>query len=164
MAEVIRTANTYHDASEIIKIKIESWKNSYKTFLDIDYLNKFSAEKEARIRYTQMIKGTVYYVYDEEKEIKGFVCFENNKENKRFELCEMYVNATDKFRGIGKKLFDYAKDAGKEKGYNKMYLWTFKENTSGRRFFDKNKGKVVDEQKVYIENKIVEEVLYEFDI
>lgn len=164
MTEIIRPANTFHDASEITRIKIEGWKNSYKSFLDVENLNNVSIEKEARIRYTQMIKGTVFYVYEEEKCIKGYVWFEEDKKNNKFELCSLYVNVTDKFRGIGKKLFDFAKEEGRKKGYKKMYLWTFKDNNSGRRFFEQNQGKIIDKQNNYIEDKLVEEVCYEFDI
>ena len=54
------------------------------------------------------------------------------------EIKRLYVNSNCRGLGIADKLLDSIIDEIKEKGYTKLYLETWKQLESGRRFYEKN--------------------------
>ena len=54
------------------------------------------------------------------------------------EIKRLYVNSNCRGLGIANKLLDSIIDEIKEKGYTKLYLETWKQLESGRRFYEKN--------------------------
>lgn len=54
------------------------------------------------------------------------------------EIKRLYVNSNCRGLGIANKLLDAIIENIKEKGYTKLYLETWKQLESGRRFYEKN--------------------------
>ena len=169
MKEIIRKA-TIEDSYSIAKIKVECWKITYKGIVWDEYLSHLSIEKEAEKRKKKFDNSPPFYVYEENNIIKGFIwcgqVIEDNNilDENIFEIFAIYVNPSDKYKGIGTKLINFAKDEARKQNYIKVYLWCLKENFSGRKFYEKHLGKLKGEAIVEIGQQDVNEVRYEFNV
>jgi len=169
MKEVIRKAKV-SDSYYIAKIKVESWKITYKGIVSDEYLSNLSIEKEAEKRTKKFKNSPPFYVYEEDNFIKGFlwcgqVIEDNNMLDENiFEIFAIYVNPGDKYKGIGTKLINFAKSEAKKQNFTKVYLWCLKDNLSGRKFYEKNLGKLKGETIIEIGQQDITEVKYEFNV
>ena len=168
MKEVIRKARI-EDSYSIAKIKVESWRVAYKGIVCDEYLSNLSIEKEdEKLKKFEYVPP--FYVYEENNIIKGFVwCgqvieYDNIVDTDVFEIFAIYVNMEDKCRGIGTKLINFAKNEAKNENCSNVYLWCFKDNIYGRKFYEKNFGKLKGEKIVKIGEQELDEVGYEFNI
>ena len=75
----------------------------------------------------------------------------------------LYVKPELKNQGIGKAMFNYAKDDLKIKGKIKMILWCLKDNHPSRKFYEKMGGNVVGEHGIEIGGKTYQEVGFGYD-
>ena len=70
----------------------------------------------------------------------------------------LYVKPELKYQGIGKAMFDYAKNDLINKGNKKMILWCLKDNEPSRKFYEKMGGTIIREHTINIGGKSYEEV------
>ena len=93
----------------------ESWRKELEVIDDFE--NLLVAELDGRV------VGTIAYQrYDDETA----------------EIKRLYVNSNCRGLGIANKLLDTIVAEIKENGYKKMYLETWKQLESGRKFYEKN--------------------------
>jgi len=169
MKEIIREARI-EDSYSIAKIKVESWNVAYKGIVNDKYLKNLSIEVEAEKRSKRFKEVPPFYVYEENNVIKGFIwCGQISEEDdikyeNIFEIFAIYVNPDDKCKGIGTKLINFAQSEAKRQNYNKVSLWCFKDNFLGRKFYEKNLGKLNGETIIEVGEQDITEVRYEFNV
>lgn len=123
------------DAKKIAFIKNITWKNTYKTLIDLSYLNKLKTSQQviekwqARIAETKN-KHTYLWIALKSNQIVGFLwagqARDPRVENLKFEIYAFYVLPEYQHQGIGKKLFTTFVNTVK----NNFFLWMLKDNKS----------------------------------
>ena len=152
------------DVKKISQIKVLGWQNAYRGIIDNTYLDTLSLEEDMAKKMGNMLNGTLYYVYEENSKILGFVCFGRDEQTvDLFELFAIYVTPECKFNGIGTTMINFVKNEAFISGYTKMHLWCLKDNIIGRNFYEKNGGTLNNKKVINIGNQSLEEVEYVFD-
>lgn len=105
----IRNGNL-DDIQNICEMLIESWKNSYSSFIPIDYLNNLNVERQISRHTKNMIGATKYFIAENHKsKLIGFSSYGKNrveKVNCEKELYTMYVRNKYQGNGIGTLLLN----------------------------------------------------------
>lgn len=169
MSNLIRKANEY-DSEIITKIHLNSWKTTYKSFFSEDFFNK--RELEFKERNTK-IKETIindndchYIVYEENKNVLGFLCYgtaRGNKYNGMGEIYSIYLEERNQRRGIGTKLIKETFKFLKQEKYKKIIIRCLDGNLSFK-FYEILGGKKIDSEIHDVGGKTVIENVYEFNI
>ena len=74
------------------------------------------------------------------------------------EVLVLYIKPEEKRKGIGTKLFTFAKNELIKQGYKEMVIWCLKGNMQGINFYKKMGGKHIGEREYEIRGiKIMEE-------
>ena len=96
-------------------------------------------EEELEKRWEENIeKNQNIYVYKINNKLMGVIKFgksENASKEKMGEIMVLYVETEGKRKGIGTKLFVFAKEKLIKEGYNKMIIWCLKGNIEGSNFY-----------------------------
>lgn len=101
------------DLVEVAKIKINSWKDTYKEFVSNDYLNDMDYKKTAE-KWNNNFNNENFIVATEEEKIVGFCRYGNRiDELNRFEeydgeIYAIYIKKGYKRKGIGKEFVKHA--------------------------------------------------------
>ena len=140
---IIRNA-TQNDIYQIVKIKINGWKETYVDIIDNNYLNNISLNDQIS-KYTSSYSLENIFVAELNNEIVGF-CRVYDYEEAQYdgeidcEIREIYVRSDIKRMGIGSKLFIHVLKYFKDKNKSKLYLGVFEENYKSRNFYEKMGG------------------------
>ncbi len=169
------TENSYHirlnrieDQQDMARIKINSWKHTYKGIIEQTYLDSLNYEEQTDkyIDSFDEYKNMVLVAEDlKTHKVIGYSCFsieENDFANA--ELISLYLDPNYTKKGIGTSLF---RETIKElKKYNKktMILWCIKENKNAINFYEKLGGIKAFDKMAKIGNKIYQEYGYLFYI
>lgn len=164
---MIREA-TLEDAKDIAKIIFESWKVTYRGIISDEYLDNMSFEERIN-KWKRMLsdeRKSYTKVSIQDGVINGVIRFGNSEdmvENCTGEIYALYVDINKKRNGIGKSLFECAKNILKEKHKN-VILWCAKENYPSIEFYKKMGGEIITERTIKIDNVSIEEVgiIYKF--
>lgn len=170
---MIREANL-EDAKDIANIKISAWQSAYKGIIshyylvNMDILNEEEKVKSIINNEDEKIKGK-YYVYIADNALKtlGYCNIERdfNKEyNTDATLHMLYVNPDYTNMGIGTQIFEYLKKELKEEGCNSILTTCFENNSNTRKFYEKNGGSIVGEQREKVGNQIINQIIYKLNI
>lgn len=173
--EKIKTENSYHirlntieDQTAIAKIKIDSWKYTYKGIIDEEYLSSLNYQEQTDkyiASFAEYKKSVLIAEHQKTKEIVGYSCFSTEpNEYAESELISIYLNPKHLRKGIGSCLL---RETIKElKKYNKknMILWCLKDNTKAIKFYEKMGGIKTHTKMAKIGNKIYQEYGFIFDI
>ena len=112
---MIRRAKS-NDALQIASLNVRGWQTAYKGLIDDDFLNSLDineAGKGWEEKIASQNEENHYFVYEDNNQILGVIRFGkpddtyNNKYNA--EIHVLYVEPDLKRKGIGTKLFNYAK-------------------------------------------------------
>jgi ribosomal protein S18 acetylase RimI-like enzyme len=158
------------DSLAIAKIKVNGWRTTYKNIIDDNFLSNLSIEEQSEKIKNDIENRQLFYVYDCDNEVKGFVYSGYKKighegfDNSIFEIYAIYVDAEEKHKGIGTKLFDYAKQEGIKRKCKTMILWCVSENTLARKFYEKLGGKNIGRKTTQIGNQMIEGICFEFNL
>jgi len=151
------------DLSGIVKVKIDTWKTTYRGIISEEYLQSLSYEDKEenwRQRLENPTHRAIIYVAETDyNDIVGFALATLEKCNpiiallqaERFfgELCAIYILKDFQYRKIGTELVKLVVKYFKVNNVNSMITWVLKENPS-RRFYEKLRGKVLGEQAIEI--------------
>ena len=167
---MIRKA-TQNDSKEIALLIIKCWRAAYRGLIADDYLDNMKLElieqNWNRSIISQNEKDKIF-VYEENNKIIGIIRFGSpqDKNNKRYnaEIHVLYVEPTLKRKGIGSKLFKFAKEDFINNGNKHLIIWCLKGNEQGINFYKKMGGKIVTNRKERVNNLEVEEVGFEFKL
>ena len=152
------------DSYSIAKLIVSSWQTAYKELIDDNYLNNLSVSDRV-IGWENHIlnqnENNHIYVYEEDNKILGVIRFgkptdESTKYNS--EILVLYVEPTLKRKGIGTKLFNFAKTYFINNNTTNMIIWCLKDNVPSINFYKKMGGNIVSSRKAVIHNIELEEV------
>lgn len=160
--------NRIEDQEAMARIKIDSWKATYKNIIDQKYLDSldYDIQTNKYIDSFDEYKNAVLVAEDiNSHNIIGYACFSTeSNEYADSELISLYLDTKHLRKGIGTSLF---REVTKElKKYNKktMILWCIKENTNAIKFYEKLGGIKAYEKMAKIGDKVYQEYGYLFNI
>ena len=169
MTNLIRKAKEY-DSEIITRIHLNSWKTTYNNFFSKELFIKRELEFEER---NKKIKEKIinddnchYIIYEENKNILGFLCYgvaRGNKYDGMGEIYCIYLEERNQRRGIGTKLIEEAFKLLRQEGYKKIIIRCLDGNPSFK-FYEILGGKKTDSEIHNIGGKNVIENIYKFDI
>lgn len=150
------------DANTLAYIQTESWKSAFNRILSKEDLDKYTDMNKATKLYNMLLNRNsgngfiltvdenphciAYWDTTRDTEMKGYseiICIHS--------LCDNWG------KGYGTAMMNYILKDIKNKGFSKVMLWVFKENTRARKFYE-NHGFVLTEKSKKFSNAI--EVMY----
>ena len=169
MEKVIIRQMTKGDISAVVDIQISGWRAAYNGIIAEEHLNAMNRDKRIK-KIEQSYLKYGFAVAEGNGEVVGFVNYINSGEftpeitDADCELSAIYVKPDLKRRGIGTRLFEYAKDELAHKNKRKMVLWCLKDNEPSKRFYDKMGGEIIGERQIKIGHSDYTEVCYAYNI
>ncbi len=130
------------DAYDFAYVLCESWKAAYKDIITPEEMEKNTDIEKRTALFKKIIpsgKGQFYIAYDNCNPC-GIcsTCPSRDKDMQGYgEVVAIYTLPEYWGKGIGKQLMNTAFAGLKAQGFTKVMLWTFKENTRARRFYEK---------------------------
>lgn len=145
---LIRKANE-EDIKKIAEIHVETWRYSYKGIIHRDYLDKFEIENSYNNNLRLLNKEEIYiYLAEFNDNICAFIIFSLNSRGSDFlnyaEIWGLYVLPDYQNKGVGKKLFNEAKQILCKNKIDNLMLWALKDNKD-KEFYKKIGGQVAKE-------------------
>lgn len=155
------------DALEIAKLIKDGWNSAYKGIISDEDLQNMNIEKMAEKWKNNIENNMNIYIYKEENKVLGVIrfgkCEEINHQNIGEIFC-LYVRPEEKRKGIGSKLFEFAKNKLIEDGYEKMLIWCLKGNNQGANFYKKQGGDKIRERDFVVRGIKVREEGFIFNL
>ena len=158
------------DSYNIAKLIVESWQTAYKGLINDNYLNNLSVSDRITNWENNILnqnENNNIYVYEEDNKILGVIRFgtpDDKSSNYNSEIHVLYVEPTLKRKGIGTKLFNFAKNYFIEKNTTNMIIWCLKNNMPSIKFYEKMGGTIVTSKKAVIHNIELEEAGLSYDL
>ncbi len=168
MNYIIRLA-TIEDCKPLSILKQIVWNETYRGIYNNDIIDNFNF-KEAESTFINILNNNNVLLYVVQSsisnELVGFMSVgEPIRKYKQYEqeIGLLYLKKNFQKIGLGKKLFNMAKQQIKADGYKQFFVSCNKYNTNARTFYEKMGGKLVnvDEDQ---EDKRPVQVKYHFDI
>ena len=150
------------DAKDIVRINVNSWKETYKKIFPIEFLNKLDPKDVSAIEKCER-NIDEYVVYEQEGKIVAMARYGINKKgyDKTYaEIYALYVDLEYKNQGIGTKMIDYIFKILKD-DFKYVLISTLKEN-SANEFYKKIGGKLIGESNFSLTGSNYLENLYEY--
>lgn len=155
---------TQVDIPAIARVRIASWRTTYKGIVSqavLDGLSQEDAEQRTRRHFTA---GSFYYVVEEEGgEIVGFVTGGPEKDGDpiyRGEIYALYLLDSYQGQGWGRRLVAQAVERLRQAGYTSLLIWVLTDNHPARRFYEALGGQYVRTQPLQIGPDSLTEVAY----
>lgn len=159
-----------YNALEYAKINTKSWKESYINIIDNEFLNKINSEIEILKMKNNLINnlndGSKRFLLKVNNEYVGLFRIRKTKyENyaEYGELGALYLLNIAKNKGLGKLMFNKAKEELKKMGYTKMILGCLINNPAND-FYIKMGGKFIKQNPIIIGNQELKENLYQYNL
>lgn len=161
----IREANIA-DASKIARVRIESWRTTYRGILPEAYLDNLSMSGLTRT-WNQILRaegrqGFTYVAENSQGEVVGFAIGGPERSANSFyqgELYAIYLLQEQQHKGLGSRLVSAVAGRLVQTGIFSMLVWVLADNPS-RGFYEKLGGKFVYEKAVRIGGIALREVAY----
>ena len=166
---MIREANI-EDVRAIAEIVSISWKDTYKNIFPKTYLDSLTLEFMEN-KWTNLLnnsENSKNYVYEDGNKINGIIrfgkCIETGEKNFG-EIFVLYLRISEKGKGIGKSLFQFAINELIRMGYKTIIVWCAKENKGAIEFYKKMGGIIKEERNIDVDGNTITEVklIYYFD-
>ena len=157
------------DIPKVVDIQIDAWRTAYKEIIDSQYLKEMNKEDKIKQREKDY-KQDRFIVAEMNNEVVGFCRYiANNSETPEVpeadcEILALYVKSNLKQNGIGKTMFEYAKNEFIKQQKTKMVLWCLNDNEPSKRFYEKMGGKIIKERLFTIGEKDYAVVCFCYDI
>ena len=159
--------NRIEDQSQMTKIKVNGWRNTYKEIVDKEYLEKLNVEEQTQkyFRSFEEYKDRVL-VAVKGKEVLGYACFDPKEKNFKYdsELVSLYIKEEYQRKGIGKALFTEATKELISRNKRNMILWVFADNKNAITFYKKLGGIISETRQAKIGNKTYKEFGFYYDL
>ena len=162
---IIRSAKL-EDATGIAKVRIDTWRTTYRDIVPSEFLNGMSYEEDTQLwtaRLNAPESQTFAYVAEnDEGQIVGFVAGgpdRNNDPIYRGELYAIYILQSYHGQGIGRQLTNVLVERLLQVGIDSMLLWVFADNTA-RSFYEALGGELVKKSQFELAGVTVYEVAY----
>lgn len=159
--------NRLEDQSQMARIKIDGWQNTYDQIIASKYLKGMDYEEQTQRYYRSFdeYKNRVL-VAIKGNEVLGYACFDPKEKAFKYdsELESLYIKNSEHNKGIGTALF---KEVSKEllaNGRKNMIVWCLVDNINAINFY-KNLGGIISETKMaQIGDEKYEEYGFYFDL
>lgn len=163
----IRTAKP-EDALQIAIVNVYTWKTQYSGLMPEEVIDDrvASVEQMAAKNRQRIIDDANYIVAEVDGTIVGFTRFAKSTYKDYEDAGEIYALYLLKGfngKGLGRKLFEAARDELKKSGYNKMIIKCLKGNPT-LDFYKYMGGQVIGEDKMIMDNAVLEEDVLVYDI
>lgn len=141
MTYTIRNA-TQRDAKAIAELHVKAWQTAYAELLSAEDLASLSVEKRLAMwkEAIEYAEPQVLLAVDGDNKVAGFVAFDRSRDPKSKptvgELWALYVRPDLVGTGCGLALWDAARDACEEEGFNEVTAWVYARNDRALSFFD----------------------------
>jgi ribosomal protein S18 acetylase RimI-like enzyme len=162
MTNILIRETTAADAEAIARVHVDSWRESYAGLVPADYLSNISWEKRAENwkNFHEKEGPGIGFVAEAAGTVKGFVTAGKSQKSDfgiDGELYTLYLLKQAQGCGIGRKLFEKARNSLALSGINGMYLWVFKDNPA-LAFYQHMGGQELSRQTVTIGGADLEEI------
>jgi L-amino acid N-acyltransferase YncA len=133
---------TLRDAKAIADIHVLAWQNAYQGLVADDDLKTLSVDKRLGMwrEAIEFSEPQVLVAVNEAKKVVGFIGFDRSRDPKTKpttgEIWAHYVHPDALGTGAGLALWDAARDACEEEGFNEVTAWVFVRNERGLAFYD----------------------------
>ncbi len=153
------------DALQIAIVNVYTWKTQYEDLIPSEVINlriDNIEQSEEKIK-ARIISDNQYFVAKKDNTVIGFCRYGKSDFGEYGEINALYVLKGFTKKGIGRLLFDAAKDELKKMNFNKFRINCLKGNPT-LNFYKYMGGKVVGEfENIIAEHVVKEEILF-FDI
>ena len=135
----VRTA-TVEDAVAIARVRVESWRSTYKGMIPQAYLDGMSVESSAALWDKALAAAnhrTHTFVAEDPEGIVGFssgVLLAEPKQGYASELAAIYLRPSYQRNGLGTRLVGAVADALAAQGATTMIVWVIAGNAQARKF------------------------------
>ena len=130
----------FQDAHSIARIHIDAWRDTYKGYMNENYLASFTVEKTEKFWQEVIRKNqSQLLIARNEENVVGFLVFEivNNLRKKKMGIKSLYVSPKIKRRGTGSNLIKSALKKIEKTNYDEVFLWVLQKNIIARKFYSK---------------------------
>lgn len=159
--------NELKDQEQMVKIKVEGWKNTYDKIVASRYLKSLNVKKQLE-RYIASYNEykDLVLVADKDGEILGYSCFDKKGRTYKYdsELVSLYIKNDYHNKGVGTSLFQATVNLLKEEKRKNMIIWCLKENDNAIKFYERMGCKNVETKIVKIGNSYYEEYGFYYDL
>lgn len=139
------------DATEIAKVHVLTWQDSYRGLIEADYLEKMNVgESESKWLKRLSEAKDLVLVAEVGGKLVGFVHGrKSDGENgvAEAELCAVYVLKEFQHQGVGRLLFEELVQQMKKSGFHSMNLWVLAKNEVAKAFYMAMGAKLGKEKK-----------------
>ena len=169
---LIRTAD-YPDISQIAKVHIQSWQETYPGIMPAKRIAALNQDSSMSNWQRSLDTGSRVFVALVQNTIVGFVAGGENRSTEHSETgvgdaceCELaaiYLLQEHQGKGIGKALFNRFVRKMQEEGFHSMVVWVAEKNPSTG-FYTALRGELVDRKILLICEEAIPVVAYKYII
>ncbi|MGW7332642.1 N-acetyltransferase family protein [Streptomyces sp. NPDC054840] len=131
---------TEADVAAVSEIRVTGWKAAYAGIVPQPYLDRMTAEADARLRrqhFTKPDKVAVDLIaVDDQGSVVGWACLGPSR-SAGGELYALYVQPSLIGSGIGRTLLRAVHATARARGFDSVLLWVLTDNTRARRFYER---------------------------
>jgi hypothetical protein len=141
---------TLDDAEAIEHIRVETWRATYRGLLPdglIDGLRSDPAQRRERLR--RQPADQFSFVAEDGGEVVGYAFGGPERANDpeyKGEVYAIYVLPAKQGKGLGRALIRGSVNELEAHGIGTLLIWVLRENTIGRRFYERLGGRIVREK------------------
>jgi ribosomal protein S18 acetylase RimI-like enzyme len=152
MIPVTIRAATVDDAVAIARVRVESWRTTYRGMVPQAYLDGMSVEASATLWDKVLAAAdhrTHTFVAEDPEGIVGFasgVLLAEPKQGFGAELAAAYLRPTYQRNGLGTRLTGVVANALAQAGATDMLVWVIAANTAARKFYAALGAELIVEQ------------------
>lgn len=129
-------------AAGIAHVHVESWRTTYRGQVPDDHLDRLSASERAKVweaEISREVSGV--FVVEVRGSICGFINFgasrDDDADDQTGEIYAIYLLATTQRSGIGRKLWDRAREDLTKRGFTRCVVWVLDTNYTAIGFYER---------------------------
>jgi GNAT superfamily N-acetyltransferase len=167
MTITIRPANV-RDAAAIARVRIESWRATYRGLIPDAYLAQMKEDESTAIWERILAAGpntASVFVAENDGEVIGFAAGNMLREPRyelNAELTAIYLHPAFHGAGVGRRLVREVAQAQRAHGATGLIVWVIARNKIGRGFYESLGGELLVEQPFQWDGMDLVEVAYGF--
>lgn len=154
---------TIHDAPEIARVHVDSWRTTYKGIVPQEYLDSLSYAARTDAWNAGLAKtDALNFVAEDTGKMCGFICGGKLREpiaDYDAELYAIYLLAEYQNRGIGRSLAQHLAKSLVQDGFKQLVVWVLVENPACG-FYTHLGGERIAEKPIQIGGAQLVEVAY----
>ncbi len=155
----------HNDIPKIAQIHVESWQTTYHGIISQEYLDALNVEEREESWRSKSLEGT--FVAEDTDGVFGFASFGKQRDERYSiydgELYAIYLLQKKQKSGAGMALTAKGVDYLIEKGFQKMLLWVFEQN-SAKQFYQKLQPSFVVTSQFELAGEKHEEIGYGWEL